>query len=149
VKTVLREYLQAVEDPDPYTNRIARNRISELTNDPARTLRLLDFEERIVPATLSPCCNARAIFVLSRRRGFVAISCTRCLRSSHARLLDFPRQECCGRRWTVFVGELDRNYRYRCGTCGRGFRVADIVPHWEALELPVSPVTAPGDDWRY
>lgn len=145
-RTALVEYQLALSDLDQYTQRIARNRISELACDPIRTLCLLELKEAIIPATTSGCCRAKSIFVLSREGGFVALACTRCYKSFHAYPFNFPSLEHCGRKISVSLEE--KNYCYRCETCKKGFRVADHVPSWRGL-LPYHGLGAPGDaEWR-
>lgn len=143
------EYHLALADPDPLTQRIAKNRLKELfpeirhASAPVMDLRLIaSYGERVAPATTSRCCDARAVFVKSRDGGFIAKNCTRCKKSGYAREADFPVVECGGKQWQVLL--IDKNYHYRCGECGITVMVADNVPNWSDL-FPYDPLLAPGD----
>jgi hypothetical protein len=135
----------AMLDPDPYTQRIAKNRLEELPpgpRDPNTTRRLLNFQEQLVPTRLSRCCNAKALFVRSRSGGFIGMDCTWCLESARTGPSDFPVSECCATRLELTT--IGKNYAYHCQLCGKVILAADLVPDWEEL-FPFSPLAAPGD----
>jgi hypothetical protein len=80
LETARAEFSLALGAADSLTQRIAKNRLDEMENEPA-PLRIAGWTELIVPATKSRCCGARAIFVKSREGGFVAKNCSRCKKS--------------------------------------------------------------------
>jgi hypothetical protein len=141
LQTARAEFSLALSAPDATAQRIAKNRLRELGDEPA-PLRIAGWEELIIPVTKSRCCGARAVFVRSRDGGFVAKNCTRCKKSGYARDLDFPLLDHCGKQWPVVV--IDKNYHYRCDLCGTTWLVADNVPIWSDL-FQYDPLPAPGD----
>ncbi len=131
-KTARSEFMQALASGDEMAKRIARNRISDLPEEPFC----------LSPVTLSACCLAEAVFVLSRTGGFVTKNCTKCKRTGYAREEDFPSLECCGEGVTVRL--IDKDYYYKCQNCLSKVRVADIVPKWSEL-FEYNGLVAPGD----
>ena len=101
-----------------------------------------DWTQRFRAATLSRCCNAEALLVLSRPGGLVSKNCTNCKKSGCSHPEDFPPADCCGKKWPVVL--IDKNYHYRCDVCGNVIKVGDFAPKWED-QFPYSPLVAPGD----
>lgn len=101
-----------------------------------------DWSKRFPAATVSRCCNAEALLVLSRPGGFISKNCIHCKKSGYAHPSDLPTADCCGHAWPVVL--IEKNYHYRCEVCQTTIAVGDFAPKWWEL-FPYSPLPAPGD----
>jgi hypothetical protein len=95
---------------------------------------------------LSSCCNSKALLVRSRAGGFVSRNCLKCGKeSAYVRQNQLPDLECefCGTN--LATTKLDEeNYFYKCGKCGRSWKLADYLPHWSEVSSYCG-LAAPGD----
>src|SRR5579871_4985152 len=89
-------------------------------------------------------CGGKTLFVQSRDGGFVTQDCIRCKKAFHVTKNQLPVLDCdrCETRLETLT--IDGNYFYKCGTCGKSWKVADVVPRWSEL-FPYFGVAAPGD----
>ena len=89
----------------------------------------------IYSAGHSQCCDHKALLVRSRAGGFVSQNCLKCGReSAYVGLNQLPDLECEICAVPLAVGKLDgQNYFYKCGKCGRTWKLADYLPHWSEL----------------
>ena len=77
------------------------------------------------------CCNAPSRIVRSREGGFVSQNCIRCGRPRKLPMTALPKLICpsCHRELENYIN-YNKNYAYRCISCGMSIELADLVPPW-------------------
>lgn len=111
--------------------------------------RQVEEKRLILSVTLSTCCDADALLVVSRDGGFVSRDCLKCGKSSYLKKDEIPDLDCesCRnfkRTGTVEPVLKERNYWYRCTGCRREWGLAAILPHWSE-GFGYCGLAAPGD----
>src|SRR5437867_2133242 len=84
--------------------------------------------------TRSGCCSSQSLIVRSREGGFVTQNCTNCGKPRSIRAHELPEETCgsCNRALEVYRNQ-NKNFAYRCKSCGVAHEVASIVPSWEQV----------------
>jgi hypothetical protein len=80
-----------------YQNAMTSVQIQELVSSGAYNQplpRRVEEKRLILSVTLSTCCHADALLVVSRDGGFVSRDCVKCGKSNYVRLDDIPDLDC-------------------------------------------------------
>jgi predicted RNA-binding Zn-ribbon protein involved in translation (DUF1610 family) len=93
--------------------------------------RIMSQPLQLYSARKCPECGRDCVIVQSRAGGLVTRNCKDGHQAQPVRLSDLPRLKCANCKVDMIIDTIDKNYVYKCPTCGRTATVHSLVPPWQ------------------